>query len=71
MLVVDGAVEELPASLVSQVAEGGRIVSGLVERGVSRLAAGTRTAQAFALTPFADIDAVRLPGFAKPRGFVF
>lgn len=71
VLVVDGAVEELPASLVSQVAEGGRIVSGLVERGVSRLAAGTRTAQAFALTPFADIDAVRLPGFAKPRGFVF
>lgn len=71
VLIVDGAVEELPASLVSQVAEGGRIVAGVVENGVSRLATGTRAGPASSLTPFADIDAVRLPGFAKPRGFAF
>lgn len=71
VLFVDGAVEELPFTLVSQLVEGGRIVTGLVERGVSRLAAGARGGPAFALTAFADIDAVRLPGFARPRGFSF
>ncbi len=71
VLIVDGAIEELPATLASQVAEGGRIVAGVIERGVSRLAAGTRAGPAAALAPFADIDAVRLPGFARPRGFTF
>lgn len=70
-IVVDGAVEQLPDALVAQVREGGRIASGIVERGVTRLAAGTRTAGGFALTPFADIDCVVLPGFARPRGFSF
>jgi protein-L-isoaspartate(D-aspartate) O-methyltransferase len=71
VLIVDGAVEELPATLVSQVAEGGRIVAGVVENGVTRLATGTRAGPACALMPFADIEAVRLPGFARPRGFAF
>jgi protein-L-isoaspartate(D-aspartate) O-methyltransferase len=71
VLIVDGAVEELPPTLVSQVVEGGRIVAGVLEDGVSRLAAGTRAGAASALMPFADIDAVRLPGFAKPRSFAF
>ncbi|WP_239024487.1 protein-L-isoaspartate O-methyltransferase family protein [Sphingomonas corticis] len=71
VLIVDGAVEELPQALLTQVAEHGRIVSGLVERGVSRLAAGSRAGSATALAPFADIDAVRLPGFAKPKAFTF
>lgn len=71
VLFVDGAVEELPFTLVSQLVEGGRIVTGLLERGVCRLASGARAGAAFALTPFADVDAVRLPGFARPRGFTF
>jgi protein-L-isoaspartate(D-aspartate) O-methyltransferase len=71
VIVVDGAVEQLPDALVAQVRVGGRIVSGIVERGVVRLAAGTRTAGGFALTPFADIDCVILPGFARPRSFSF
>jgi protein-L-isoaspartate(D-aspartate) O-methyltransferase len=71
VLFVDGAVEELPFTLVSQVVEGGRIVTGLIENGVCRLASGARAGASFALTPFADVDAVRLPGFARPRGFTF
>lgn len=71
VLIVDGAIEELPPTLVSQVAEGGRIVAGVLEAGVSRLAVGTRAGAAVALAPFADIDAVRLPGFARPRKFTF
>lgn len=71
VLIVDGAVEELSMTLVSQLAEGGRIATGVIERGVSRLASGTRTGAGFALQPFADIDAVPLPGFARARVFSF
>jgi protein-L-isoaspartate(D-aspartate) O-methyltransferase len=71
VLLVDGAVEELPAALLSQIVDGGRVAAGLIERGVFRLAAGAHRGVATALTPFADIDSVRLPGFAKPHSFTF
>lgn len=72
VLIVDGAVEELPDALVAQVRAGGRIASGVLERGVSRLAAGTHSAGGgFVLLPFADMDCVPLPGFARPRAFHF
>lgn len=71
LLLVDGAVEHLPEALIAQVAIGGRVLTGLVDRGITRLAHGTRTAGGFALTPFADVDCVGLPGFAVPRGFTF
>ncbi len=71
VLVIDGAVEEVPATLYTQVVERGRVVTGLVDRGVSRLAAGARDADVIGLLPFADYDSVRLPGFAKPRSFTF
>jgi len=71
VLVVDGGVEALPESLVGQVAAGGRIVTGLIERGVSRLASGRTAKSGFGLRAFADVDCVPLPGFAVPRGFAF
>jgi len=71
VLIVDGCVEQLPATLASQVAPGGRVVSGIVERGVRRLAAGRAIKGAFGLRAFADLDCVPLPGFAAPRGFAF
>ena len=71
VLIVDGAVEQLPAALIDQVAIGGRVVAGLIDRGVTRLASGRRTAGGFALQPFADCDCVPLPGFAPPPRFRF
>lgn len=71
LLVVDGAVEQLPSALIDQVRAGGRVVTGLVERGVTRLAAGRKTAGGFGLHAFADSDCVILPGFARPQGFCF
>lgn len=71
VIVVDGAIEEIPAALVEQVAIGGRVVAGIVDRGVTRLSAGRRTAGGFGLLDFADIDCVTLPGFARPRTFTF
>lgn len=70
VLVIDGAVEHLPASLLDQVRVGGRVVSGVVDGGVERLASGVKS-DGFALIPFADIDCVVLPGFSRPRAFHF
>ncbi|GAA0729462.1 protein-L-isoaspartate O-methyltransferase family protein [Sphingomonas japonica] len=71
VIVVDGAVERLPDALVAQVRVGGRIVTGLVDRGVTRLASGERSEHGFGLFDFADMDCVVLPGFETPRGFRF
>ena len=71
VLMIDGAVEAVPDALVAQVAVDGRIVSGVIDRGVRRLAAGRRSAHGFGLVDFADADCVPLPGFAQPAGFRF
>ena len=71
VLVVDGAVQHIPQALVDQLRPGGRIIAGLDDRGVTRLASGVRSEGGFGLSPFADIDCVVLPGFARPKAFTF
>jgi protein-L-isoaspartate(D-aspartate) O-methyltransferase len=71
LIVVDGAIEELPTALAAQLAEGGRIVTGLVLRGVTRLAAGRKTAGEVALLPLAEIGIPVLPEFATPKRWSF
>lgn len=71
VLVIDGAVEHVPDALIDQLAIGARVVSGLSDRGLTRLAAGRKSAGGFALVAFADIDCTVLPGFAQPRSFTF
>jgi protein-L-isoaspartate(D-aspartate) O-methyltransferase len=71
VLVIDGAVEQVPDALVAQIRSGGRAVAGLADRGITRLAAGRRTDGGFGLLAFADIDCVPLPGFARPKTFTF
>ena len=71
VLLIDGAVEQVPSELIAQLRVGGRIATGLADRGVTRLAGGTRTEGGHGLADFADTDCVVLPGFARPRGFHF
>lgn len=71
LIVVDGAIEELPGTLAAQLAEGGRIVTGLVLRGVTRLAAGRKAAGEVALLPLAEIGIPVLPEFAAPKRWSF
>jgi len=71
VLVIDGSVEHVPEVLVAQLDTGGRAVAGIADRGITRLAAGRKTAGGFALLDFADIDCVPLPGFARPKTFTF
>ena len=70
-IIVDGAVEKLPPEILAQAAPGARISTGLVDRGVTRLAAGSKTEGGFGLFDFADSDCCLLPGFAEPHGFRF
>ncbi len=70
-VLIDGAVEETPQVIVDQVADGGRIALGLLDRGVTRLAIGRVIGGAFGLTVFADAAVAPLPGFEKPKMFSF
>lgn len=71
LIIIDGAVEQVPEAIVAQLADGGRLVTGLNEAGVSRLAIGRRQAGAFALVPFADTDIAPLAAFARPKSYTF
>ncbi|RYD96804.1 MAG: protein-L-isoaspartate O-methyltransferase [Sphingomonadales bacterium] len=71
LIVVDGAVEQLPEELVAQIKPGGRAVSGMVDRGVTRLAYGHRTRGGFGMVDFQDIECAVLPGFVRLRTFQF
>lgn len=70
-IIVDGAVEQLPDALIAQIKVGGRIAFATLDRGISRLCAGVRTAGGFGANPFSDSEAVALPGFAAPKVFTF
>lgn len=71
VVFIDGAVEEIPATIIDQLADGGRLVGAIVQDGVTRLVSGVRVGKGFGTKAFADADAVRLPGFARPKTFSF
>ncbi|WP_395329665.1 protein-L-isoaspartate O-methyltransferase [Novosphingobium sp. BL-8H] len=71
LLVIDGAIEELPAALTATLAEGGRVVTGLVVRNVPRLATGRKTAGTLALLPLAEMGIPVLPELAAPKRWSF
>lgn len=71
LILIDGAIEQLPAGLAGRLAEGGRVVTGTVESGVTRLAVGRKVVGEIALLPLADIGIPVLPEFAAPKRWSF
>lgn len=71
LIVIDGAVEELPVTIGKLLADDGRLVTGVVERGVTRLAVGRKAAGAVSLLPLAEIGIPVLPEFAAPKRWSF
>lgn len=71
LLLIDGAIEQLPEPLAAQLAEGGRIVTGLVLRGVTRLGSGRKLGGAIALLPLAEMGIPLLGEFAAPKRWSF
>ncbi|MFN4039614.1 MAG: protein-L-isoaspartate O-methyltransferase family protein [Erythrobacter sp.] len=71
LIVIDGAVEQIPDSLAAQLGEEGRIVSGLVLRQVTRLAAGQQIDGRVSLRAIEDLGIPVLRAFDAPKGWSF
>lgn len=71
LILFDGAIEVVSATIVAQLADGGRIAAPILDAGVVRLAIGRKAGDGFGLSSFADAAAPALPGFAQPAGFRF
>lgn len=71
LVLVDGAIEQAPAALAQVVTAEGRLVTGVIERGVTRLALGRKVAGALAMTVLAEADFAPLAAFAAPRKWSF
>lgn len=70
-IIIDGAAEELPDALLSLAADGTRLVTGIVEGAVTRLAKGYVQNGNIALKSIADSEIAPLPAFARKPEFVF
>lgn len=71
LILVDGAAEQLPAALAAMLADDGRVVTGVAEQGITRLAAGRKGADGIALLPLADIGMPVIAEFAAPKRWSF
>ncbi len=71
LLLIDGAVEHIPAPLAKRLADGARVVTGWVDDGVTRLALGQKSSGTVALLPLAEMGIPRLPAFDKPKAWSF
>jgi protein-L-isoaspartate(D-aspartate) O-methyltransferase len=70
-ILIDGAVEYIPDALVAQLADGGRLGTAIVDRGITRLAIGRKSGDAFGTLSIGDAGVPALPGFQRPRAFTF
>lgn len=71
LVLIDGAIEHVPEQLAALVAPDGRMVTGIVERGVTRLATGRHSGRAFALLPLTEMGIPRLLAFDRPARWSF
>lgn len=70
-VLIDGAVEYIPDSIVDQLANGGRLGVALVDRGITRLIVGRKAGGAFGYLSLSDAGVPALPGFSLPKAFTF
>ena len=71
IILIDGAVEQIPDVLIAQLADGGRLGAGLDNGSISRLVVGRKSGEAFGLLSLGDAGVPPLPGFSRPPAFTF
>ena len=71
LVLIDGAIEHVSEALAALIEPEGRIVTGLFERGVTRLATGRHSGTALALLPLTEMGIPRLAAFDKPSSWQF
>ena len=70
-ILIDGAVEYIPDAIVEQLADGGRLGTALIDRGITRLIIGRKSGNSFGYLSVADAGVPALPGFSWPKAFTF
>jgi len=70
-ILIDGSVEYIPDHIVEQLADGGRLGTALIDRGVARLLIGRKAGGAFGYLSIGDAGVPALPGFSRPQAFTF
>ena len=71
LILIDGAVELVPDALISQLVDGGRLATAILDNGVTRVALGRRAGEGFGIAAISDSASTILPGFVRPRTFTF
>jgi protein-L-isoaspartate(D-aspartate) O-methyltransferase len=71
VIFVNGAIEQPPETLLSQLAEGGRLVAVLRERAHGRAQLFLKEHGVIGQRPDFDADVPLLAGFKKATGFIF
>lgn len=71
LIIVDGAAGQVPQALLDALAEGGRIVTGLVEKNVTRLALGRKIGGQVSFLPLDDLGIPAIAEYAKPKAWSF
>ncbi len=70
-IILNGAVTNIPETLISQLKIGGTMVGVKIDAGVGRAFVGRKTATGFGTEAFMDAMVRILPGFAATTSFTF
>jgi protein-L-isoaspartate(D-aspartate) O-methyltransferase len=71
VMLIEGAVEEVPQTLFDQLADGGRLVAVVMTEGVGRATLFVEREKAISHRPYFDAAVPPLAEFRRQRGFVF
>ncbi len=71
VILIEGAVPEIPAALVDRLSGTGRIGAAILDRGVARLSIGRRNGQHVGFRSVADAQVPLLPGSVPDPSFQF
>ena len=71
LLLIDGAIERLPQALSDALATDARVVTGLIERGLSRLATGRKASGGVGFLTLGEADFTPLAEYAVPAKWSF
>ncbi len=69
MILIEGAVQDIPAAIVEQLREGGRVAALFVEGALGVARIGTRQNGQLSWRYSFNAKAPMLPGFGLQRGF--
>lgn len=70
VITIEGGVEQIPAAILAQLKDGGRIGAIFMDSAVGTARIGYKAAGQITWRSVFNAAAPVLPGFAKPRGFV-